>query len=154
MKEKRVIAFDQHLVKKDSTEAFIQFYCRKKYLKRLCRKKLFLSVAYRLGLMSSYRFHRILLQDVMRGMSKDKFERVAGEFAATHLDHHIHMPRVHEVTEWIGQGVDIVVQSRGMAEWVKPWCEKFGIHSVEAGQAECDANGILTGRILEPVTLQ
>lgn len=152
MNQTKLIPFEDYLIKRDSTEAFIHYYCRKKYYRHLRYRHIMATAVYRLGLLSTQRFHHMLLKDVMRGMHTDRFNRVAKEFAAVHLDRYMHMPHITEVLELKSQGHDVVIQSKGMEEWVKPWCDKFGIRYVEAHRAEIDQNGKLTGEILAPAS--
>lgn len=151
MNRTKQIPFEDYLIRKDSTEAFIHYFCRKKYYRHLRYRNFLASAGCRLGIISTHKFHQMLLKGLMRGMSKDRFERIATEFAVTQLDYFMHMPRITEVLELKRQGIDVIIQSKGMEEWVKPWCNKFGIRYVEAHRAESNENGQLTGEILAPV---
>ncbi len=152
MNKTNQIHFENYLIKGDSTEAFIHYYCRKKFMRHILSCHIIALILKKLGLMSTHNFYHRLLQYVIKGMRKDRFERVAKEFAATRLDQYLHMPHLNEVIQLQSQGIDVIVQSAGMQEWVKPWCEKFNILYVQACRAECDENGYLTGKILPPAS--
>ncbi len=144
------IPFEYYLIKKDSTEVFLHYYCSKHYLRRLRIRRLPACTMYRMGLLSSQRFHRILLKDLIQGMPQKRFERIAKEFATSFLDPYVNMLHVNRVLQLKNEGYIIEVQSKGMEEWVRPWCNKFGLLYVQASKVCIDENKRLTGEIVEP----
>lgn len=141
------IPFENHLIHGDSTEFFVNYYCRKKYKRQLGINHPVQTALYKMGLISSKKFYNILLKDILKGMRKDRFERIAAEFAATILDYKICMPKVNTVLQLEECGETHIVQSDGLEAWVKPWCHKMGIQRVNAYHAVADEHGVLTGEI-------
>lgn len=144
------VSFENYLIKRDSTEAFLHYYCSKHYLRRLRTRRLRACTMYRIGLLSTQRFHSLLLKDLIQGMPQKRFERIAKEFAVSFLDPYVNMLHVNRVLQLKSEGYIIEVQSKGMEEWVRPWCDKFGLLYVQASKACMDENKRLTGEIVEP----
>lgn len=142
------VPFENYLIRGNGTEAFLRYYCKKSYLRRLYKRHLISYLLHHMGAMDTHKFYTILLKDMITGMSKERLERIAKEFANTYLDRILVMPNLTAMLNLKKDGQDLLVQSEGLEIWVKPWCEKFGIRYVEANTLAVDDSGHLTGEIL------
>ena len=101
-------------------------------------------VAYKLKFIPNYKAKQYMLSYFFKGMSEEKFMRIANEYSLNHIDT-ILRPKAMEKIVWHKeQGHKIVVVSASMECWLKPWCDKNELELI-ATKLEI-TNNKLTGK--------
>ena len=101
-------------------------------------------VAYKLKFIPNYKAKQYMLSYFFKGMSEEKFMRIANEYSLNHIDT-ILRPKAMEKIAWHKeQGHKIVVVSASMECWLKPWCDKNELELI-ATKLEI-TNNKLTGK--------
>ena len=102
--------------------------------------------AFKLKLIPNYKAKQYMLSYFFKGMSEEKFMKVANEYSLKHIDT-ILRPKAMEKIQWHKeQGHKVVIVSASIACWLKPWCAKNGLELI-ATKLEIK-DGIVTGKLL------
>jgi HAD superfamily hydrolase (TIGR01490 family) len=102
--------------------------------------------AYKLKLIPNYKAKQYMLSYFFKGMSEEKFMKVANEYSLKHIDT-ILRPKAMEKIAWHKeQGHKIVIVSASIECWLKPWCDKNNLDLIATKLQIKD--GIVTGKFL------
>ncbi len=136
--------FDGTITKDDSLIKFILFAAGNvKFIFGIALLSPML-VAYKLKFIPNYKAKQYMLSYFFKGMSEEKFMRIANEYSLNHIDT-ILRPKAMEKIVWHKeQGHKIVVVSASMECWLKPWCDKNELELI-ATKLEI-TNNKLTGK--------
>jgi len=103
-------------------------------------------MVYKLKLIPNYKAKQIMLSYFFKGMSEQKFHKVAEEYSLKHIDT-ILRPKAMEKIVWHKeQGHKVVIVSASIECWLKPWCDKNGLDLI-ATKIEIK-EGLVTGKFL------
>jgi HAD superfamily hydrolase (TIGR01490 family) len=103
-------------------------------------------ITYKLKLIPNYKAKQYMLSYFFKGMSKEKFMKVANEYSLKHIDT-ILRPKAMEKIAWHKeQGHKIVIVSASIECWLKPWCDKNNLDLI-ATKLQIK-NSIVTDRFL------
>jgi HAD superfamily hydrolase (TIGR01490 family) len=102
--------------------------------------------AYKLKLIPNYKAKQYMLSYFFKGMSEEKFMKVAKEYSLKYIDT-ILRPKAMEKIAWHKeQGHKIVIVSASIECWLKPWCDKNDLDLIATKLQIKD--GIVTGKFL------
>ena len=138
--------FDGTITTKDTLIAFIRFTvgeCRFFTGILALSPMLF---AYKLNLISNDVAKEKMLSFYFKGMKKEKFLSFARAYANKHLDNIIRPQALACIQRHLKNGDTVVVVSASIECWLKPWCNRYGIHLVSTKLAS--SNGVLNGKFL------
>lgn len=101
---------------------------------------------YKLKLIPNYKAKQYMLSYFLKGMSEEKFMRVANEYSLKHIGT-ILRPKALEKIAWHKeQGHKIVIVSASIECWLKPWCD---INDLDLIATKLEIQyGIVTGKFL------
>ena len=151
MEKRQIVAFDFDgtLTTKDTMFEFIRFV---KGTWRLwagigwCSPVL---LAYLLRLCPNSKAKQRLFSFFFKDMPYQQFRQLGEDFQAR-VEELRKAPVVQQLQQHLSQGDRVYVISGSIEEWVRPWCERMGVHRVLATQVEVSEDGCLTGRFSSP----
>ena len=106
--------------------------------------------AYAVGLLDGGSAKQRLLSHFLRGMSGDRFGRLAADFGATYASREIKPKARAALSRHLAAGHRVVVVTASVRQWVEPFVSEWPGVSVVATELAVDAAGRLTGRLGTP----
>jgi HAD superfamily hydrolase (TIGR01490 family) len=150
MGKRRIVAFDFDgtLTTRDTLFAFVRFACGSWALVRgMVRMFLMLSAAF-LHFYPNGKAKERFFSLFFKGMSYQKFCQLGRDFADS-VERFQRDSVLEELLRYCDAGCKVYVITASIDEWVRPWCERYGIRYVLATRVEV-ADGFLTGSFSTP----
>lgn len=119
--------FDGTITTKDTLEEFMIFYRGKtKYYLGLAALSPILG-AYVLKLISNWKSKQFFLKWFLKGEDVSEFNQKCIEFTETKLDKLVRPAALEAIRKYQQSGATVAVVSASAINWVKPWCDKYGL---------------------------
>ena len=151
-KERTIVSafdFDGTLTTADTFMAFIRFtHGRCRMLQGFLRHVHWLFLM-RLGLCPSWKVKEKIFGYFYKGTTYGQFTKWGHGFS-DRVEMMLNSQTVEALRQHQTKGHTVCVVTASIDEWVRPVCERLGIHTVLATQIEVSADGKLTGRFLSP----
>lgn len=141
--------FDGTITRGDSFIRFVRYSRGDLFFCRALACNLPWLVAYKLGVYANGRAKERLFAYCYRGVSLRRFNAWCRGFAEQ-VEQMVRPEVVEMIGAYRAEGAVVLIVSASIANWITPWADGAGIHSVLATEPEVDASGILTGRFLTP----
>lgn len=149
MREIGLFDFDGTLVEGDSFIRFGIFAVGKaKFYTSVARATPWL-IGWKTGMMSSSKAKEKLFGFLFRGMMKREFEN-KGELFASEITKMLRPEVYQDLIRLRDAGVEVVIASASVEEWIRPWAKTQGVDCVIGTQVEVDGEGRLTGSFSTP----
>ncbi len=103
-------------------------------------------VIYKLKLIPNYKAKQYMLSYFFKGMSEEKFMKVANEYSLNHIKTILRPKAMEKIVWYKEQGHKIVIVSASIECWLKPWCDENNLDLI-ATKLEIK-DGIVTGKFL------
>jgi HAD superfamily hydrolase (TIGR01490 family) len=100
--------------------------------------------AYKLKLIPNYKAKQYMLSYFFKGISEEKFVKVANEYSLKHIDTILRPKAMKKITWHKEQRHKVVIVSASIECWLKPWCDKNNLDLI-ATKIEVKDN-IITGK--------
>jgi HAD superfamily hydrolase (TIGR01490 family) len=100
--------------------------------------------AYKLKLIPNYKAKQYMLSYFFKGISEEKFVKVANEYSLKHIDTILRPKAMKKITWHKEQRHKVVIVSASIECWLKPWCDKNNLALI-ATKIEVKDN-IITGK--------
>lgn len=149
MREIGLFDFDGTLVEGDSFIRFGIFAVGKaKFYTSVARATPWL-IGWKTGMMSSSKAKEKLFGFLFRGMMKREFEN-KGELFVSEITKMLRPEVYQDLIRLRDAGVEVVIASASVEEWIRPWAKTQGVDCVIGTQVEVDGEGRLTGSFSTP----
>lgn len=137
--------FDGTITSKDTLLAFVKYtHGSAKLMKGLVFLAPFLML-YKFGFLSSHDAKERVFTHFYKGWTATYFNKMAQNFANDYLPH-ITKKSATDRIEWHHQqGHRVIVVSASIENYLKPWCERWGVECIGTKMVEKD--GSITGKI-------
>ena len=151
MKTRTIAAFDFDgtLTTRDTFPAFVWFACgRRRFITGFLRYSPQL-ILMKLHLYSNGKVKQRIFSHFFKGWDYDRF-RATGEAFVKKIETIRNEKTIQLLEQHLEQGHTVYVVTGSILDWVQPWCEKLGIHTVIATEVEVDDRNVITGRFKTP----
>jgi len=101
---------------------------------------------YKLKIIPNYKAKQYMLSYFFKGMSVEKFQKVAKEYSLKHINTILRPQAMKKIAWHKKQGHKIVIVSASIEYWLKPWCEKNNLELIATKLQIKDS--IVTGKFL------
>lgn len=147
MRKIAVFDFDGTLTQKDTLLEFIRFSCGTGHF--LWGFILFIPILIlmELHLYPNGKAKERFFSYYFKGWEYTRFKTKGEEFAAI-IEKFKRENVLSLLNRHIKDGDEVYIISASMEEWVRPWCQKYGIHHVIGTKIEVSQKGIITGNFL------
>ena len=144
MKKLALFDFDGTITTDDSLIKFIRFVIGDiKFVAGMAVMSPMLT-AYKLKLIPNYKAKQYMLSYFFKGMSEEKFVKVANEYSLKHIDTILRPKAMKKITWHKEQRHKVIIVSASIECWLKPWCDKNNLDLI-ATKIEVKDN-IITGK--------
>lgn len=104
-------------------------------------------VLYVLRIIPNYKAKQLLFSWFYRGWGIERFNARCRDFAAV-VEQIINPAALRLITEYQTAGVQVIIITASIENWVMPWAEAHGLHQVLGTRIAVDNRNKLTGRFL------
>jgi HAD superfamily hydrolase (TIGR01490 family) len=140
-----LLDFDGTITTKDTLIEFVHFYRgRKKYLLGMLRLAPILAL-YAVKLIPNWKAKQFFLSRYFKGENISDFNSRCLDFSGKVLPSLIRPGAMKTIEDYRNEGATIAVVSASAENWVKPWCDRYGILCL--GTILEVKQGIITGKI-------
>jgi len=144
LKKLALFDFDGTITTDDSLIKFIRFVIGDiKFVAGMAVMSPMLT-AYKLKLIPNYKAKQYMLSYFFKGISEEKFVKVANEYSLKHIDTILRPKAMKKITWHKEQRHKVVIVSASIECWLKPWCDKNNLDLI-ATKIEVKDN-IITGK--------
>lgn len=142
-----VFDFDGTLTTKDTFLEFIKFSCGtwQFYIGFLLYSPILILM--KLHLYPNWKAKQKIFSYFFKGTEYRRFQEL-GRLFANKIELFRREEIIGKLKAHIDNGETVYVISASIDEWVRPWCEQFGITDVVGTKIEVSSNGCLTGKFL------
>lgn len=142
-----VFDFDGTLTQKDTLLEFIKFSCGS--LRFFCGFILYspILVLMKLKLYPNWKAKEKIFSYFFKGMRYEEFKDYGISFSEL-VESFKRNEIVNKLQGHISQGDEVYVITASIDDWVKPWCEKYGVKNVLGTRIEVNKDEIITGKFL------
>ena len=141
--------FDGTLPTKDSFVEFIRFTKGTWAMVTgfLCYAPLLVLMILRLY--PNYKAKQKVFSHFFKGWDYGQFQSTGAAFAQK-IETLRNEKNIQQLKQHLQQGHTVYIVTGSILDWVQPWCEKLGIHTVIATEVEVDEHNVITGRFKTP----
>ena len=144
MKKLALFDFDGTITTDDSLIKFIRFVIGDiKFVAGMAVLSPMLT-AYTLKLIPNYKAKQYMLSYFFKGISEEKFVKVANEYSLKHINTILRPKAMKKITWHKEQRHKVIIVSASIECWLKPWCDKNNLDLI-ATKIEVKDN-IITGK--------
>ena len=146
MDKREIVVFDFNgtLTTKDTLLEFIKFSHGKFsfYMGLLLNSPIL--IAYKLKIYPNWKAKQALFTYFFHGISYSEFQMLCVDFASK-IEYIKNPIQIEKLNAYLRNGAKVYVISASIEEWIKPWCQKYGVQNVLGTKIEIDLSGKLTG---------